>query len=248
MRIKNILVYSLWIVQAWLLSAQATDEHKTESVILLHGLARSSNSMMAMEKALQANGYAVTNINYPSRYGTIEDLSERVVEQAIEACRDRGAVKIHFVTHSMGGIMVRSYLSRHSIPELGNVVMLGPPNQGSEVVDYLGSLYLFQWINGIAGTQLSTSSNSVPRQLGPATFNVGIIAGNKSINWINSLMIPGKDDGKVSLERAKLEGMQDYIVLPVAHPFMMKNKESIKQTIHFLKSGTFIHPVESHHK
>jgi len=243
MSVKVLLIFSLLAVLAWNMPVNASDAQPPDAVILLHGLARSSKSMLTMEKALRSSGFSVTNINYSSRNGTIEEISEHVVGKAIEAYRNEGFVKIHFVTHSMGGILVRYYFSRHSTSELGKVVMLGPPNQGSEVVDFLGSFHLFKWINGVAGTQLGTSSNSVPRQLGPAPFDAGIIAGNRSINWINSLLIPGRDDGKVSLESAKLDGMQDYIVLPVSHPFIMKNKESIKQTIHFLQTGSFIRPV-----
>jgi len=243
MRLTFILIIGLSTVIPWIPRVYAINEQARESVILLHGLARTSESMLSMEEALKKVGFTVHNIDYSTRHGTIEDLSERIVGAAIELSRQEGADKIHFVTHSMGGILVRHYFAQKTIPELGRVVMLGPPNQGSEVVDYLGSYLLFQWINGVAGTQLGTDSNSVPQQLGPPSFSVGVIAGSRSINWINSLMIPDGDDGKVSLESTKLEGMQDFIVLPVTHPFIMKDEESIKQTIHFLKTGSFIHPV-----
>lgn len=117
--------------------------------------------------------------------------------------------------------------------------MLGPPNQGSEVADTLGALRIFKLINGIAGSELGTGTNSTPNRLGAANFCVGIIAGDRSINWINSMMIPGRDDGKVSVERTKLEGMKDHIVIHATHPFLMRNKTSIRQTIHFLRNGQF---------
>ena len=146
---------------------------------------------------------------------------------------------INFVTHSLGGILVRQYLKTHRIDQLKYVVMLGPPNQGSEVVDKLRNFPGFYFLNGEAGIQLGTGSLSVPNSLGPANFNVGIIAGTKSINWILSLLIPGTDDGKVSLESAKLDGMNDYIELPTTHPFMMKNKTVISQVIYYLENGEF---------
>jgi len=117
--------------------------------------------------------------------------------------------------------------------------MLAPPNQGSEVVDKLGWTFVFKWLNGPAGNELSTGANSTPNQLGPATYPVGIIAGDCSINWINSLLIPGADDGKVSIERTKLAGMSDHLVIHTAHPFIMKNREAIRQTIQFLRTGAF---------
>jgi hypothetical protein len=210
-----------------------------EDVILLHGLCRTSRSMSVMARALTQAGYNVHNVDYASRSKSIQQLGEDVVGRAVADCERDGAVKIHFVTHSLGGILVRSYLANHSVPTLGRVVMLGPPNQGSEVVDKLGGWWLFKKINGPAGNELGTGKDSMPNRLGAANFCVGIIAGNRTINWINSLMIPGSDDGKVSVARTKLAGMTDHIVIPSAHPFLMRNATAIRQTIYFLRNGKF---------
>ena len=217
-------------------------EHQ-ECVILLHGLCRTSRSMVPMEQALAASGYRVLNVDYPSRTAAIETLSEDAIGRAVAEAKKSGAVKIHFVTHSLGGILVRSYLSRHTIPNLGRVVMLGPPNQGSEVVDKLGSWWLFKKLNGPAGNELGTDKNSTSNKIGPANFCVGIIAGDRSINWINSRLIPGRDDGKVSVERTKLAGMADHIVIHATHPFLMRNPTVIRQTIHLLRHGGFEKPA-----
>jgi pimeloyl-ACP methyl ester carboxylesterase len=210
-----------------------------EYVILLHGLCRSSRSMVPMERALSESGYQVLNVDYPSRSAAIEKLSDAAIGRAVNDCQQKGATAIHFVTHSLGGILVRSYLQRHTVPNLGRVVMLGPPNQGSEVVDKLGSLWFFKKLNGPAGNELGTDTNSTPNKLGPANFCVGVIAGDRSINWINSVLIPGRDDGKVSVERTRLAGMTDHIVVRAAHPFLMRNRTAIQQTIHFLRTGQF---------
>ena len=212
-----------------------------EQVILLHGLCRSSDSMARMQRALVDAGYQVQNVNYPSRTASIQQLADEAIEPAVALCQRDGAPKIDFVTHSLGGILVRSYLARHPLPSLGRVVMLAPPNQGSEVVDKLGGWFLFKWINGPAGNELGTDADSTPNQLGPVNYPVGVVAGDRSINWINSLLIPGRDDGKVSLERTKLAGMSDYIVVHSAHPFIMKNRDAIRQTIQFLRTGKFDH-------
>jgi triacylglycerol lipase len=212
-----------------------------EEVILLHGLCRTSHSMAKMERALTEAGYRVKNVDYPSRTASIQQLADDAIGKAVGNCQRDGAAKIDFVTHSLGGILVRSYLGRHSVPSLGRVVMLAPPNQGSEVVDKLGWLFLFKWINGPAGSELGTGTNFMPNKLGPATFPVGIIAGDRSINWINSLLIPGRDDGKVSIERTKVAGMSDHMVIHTAHPFIMRNREAIRQTIQFLRTGGFDH-------
>jgi hypothetical protein len=211
-----------------------------EEVILLHGLCRTTHSMAKMERMLTDAGFKVRNVDYSSRSAPIEKLANDAIGKAVADCQSDSATKIHFVTHSLGGILVRCYLSRHSIPNLGRVVMLAPPNQGSEIVDKIGGWSLFQFINGVAGSELGTNSNSVPNKLGPANFPVGIIAGDRSINWINSwFLIPGRDDGKVSVERTKLADMSDHIVVHATHPFIMRNREAIRQTIYFLRNGEF---------
>lgn len=212
----------------------------SESVILLHGLCRTSRFMTKMQRALTQAGYTVRNVNYPSRTAPIDTLADNAIGPVITNCLQGGATKIDFVTHSMGGILVRSYLARHRVPELGRVVMLTPPNQGSEIVDKLGGLTLFKWINGPAGDELGTGTNSTPNQLGPANFPVGIIAGDRSINWINSLFfLPGRDDGKVTVARAKLAGMSDFRVIHATHSFVTYNPEAIRLTIEFLQTGKF---------
>jgi pimeloyl-ACP methyl ester carboxylesterase len=196
--------------------------------------------MIKMQRSLAQAGYTVWNVNYPSRTAPIETLADDAVGKAVADCRQNGATKIDFVTHSMGGILVRSYLARHAMPDLGRVVMLAPPNQGSEIVNKLGNLSLFKWITGPAGDELGTDKNSLPNELGPAHFPVGIIAGNRSVNWINSLfLIPGSDDGKVSVKRARLDGMSGFIVIHATHMFITYNDEAIRQTIQFLRTGKF---------
>ena len=208
-----------------------------DNVILLHGLARTENSMAVLASALKQEGYCVTNVSYDSRTGDIESLAIATVGPALKACAD--AERVHFVTHSLGGILVRQYLSHHEIENLGRVVMLGPPNKGSEVVDTLREVPGFHFINGDAGLQLGTGEASVPNQLGPANFDLGIIAGTHTVNLILSEMIPGPNDGKVSVENTRLEGMDDHIEMEVTHTFMMRNDDVIAQVIHYLETGRF---------
>lgn len=220
-----------------LLFTTCADAH--EGVILLHGLCRTGSSMDRMETALIRAGYRVENFEYPSRTATIDTLSDDAVGNALASEKLKGCAKIHFVTHSLGGILVRSYFKRHTDVRLGRVVMLGPPNQGSEVVDRLGSWKIFKRLNGPAGAELGTDSGSKPNQLGRVDFELGVIAGDRSINRINSMLIAGKDDGKVSVARTKVEGMKEHIVVHTTHPFMMKNKAVIEYTLRFLREGSF---------
>lgn len=210
-----------------------------EGVILLHGLARTNHSMARMESAFASAGYVVVNVDYPSRELPIAALSENVVGKALADERLRSCTRIHVVAHSLGCILVRSYFANHADPRLGRVVMLGPPNQGSEVVDRLKSWWAFRKINGPAGGELGTASNSVPRSLGPVTFELGVIAGDRSINWINSMMITGPDDGKVSVEHTKVAGMKEHNVVHVSHPFLMQRQSVIDVTLRFIRTGSF---------
>ena len=224
------------------LQASAADDVASsngETVVVLHGLARSSASMSHMGRALQKAGYHVCNIAYPSREHSIEVLTTQFVAPAVRTCLSNKTDQAHFVTHSMGGVIVRQLAKSATDLKIGRVVMLSPPNHGSEVVDKLGELSLFAAINGPAGLQLATREDSVPRSLGSASFDVGIITGSRTINPFLSLLIPGEDDGKVSIESAKLEGMTGFCVMPASHPFIMKNKSVIEQTLAFLATGRF---------
>jgi len=206
-------------------------------IVLLHGLARNSQSMGKMQRALEGEGYPVLNINYPSRKHRIEELAEHIHDSiSRQVSEDQ---PLHFVTHSMGGILVRYLQHTTSLPHARRLVMLSPPNRGSEVVDRLRHLPPFHWVNGPAGEQLGTGPDGLVARLGPPTLETGVITGNRSINWILSRLIPGPNDGKVSVESARLEGMKDFLVVPASHPYIMKNQQVIDSTIRFLDRGRF---------
>jgi len=224
-----------------LLVSTPTLSAPAECVILLHGLARTSNSMAPLEEVLRLKGYFVANIDYPSRDHPIETLAPDAVGRGLDACRACQAKVIHFVTHSMGGILVRQYLARNTVLELGRVVMLAPPNQGSEVVDQFSGMPGYKTVNGPAGYQLGTGPDSVPNMLGPVTYPVGVIAGTESVNLLLSTAFDDANDGKVSVERARVEGMADFITVEASHPFIMRDEEAIQQVLSFLYYGHFVH-------
>lgn len=247
LKLTSLIFLSFTLVFAACISTVSMGHAKSptsEYVILLHGLARSKGSMETMQAALIEKGYGTCNIEYPSRGHGIEELAQTYVLPKIRECLSDKDVRLSFVTHSMGGIIVRSLMQKESFKNLNAVIMLSPPNQGSEIVDKLGGNWLFDWINGPAGNQLGTDDMSMPNRLGAAKFKLGIITGNSTINPINSLLIPGPDDGKVSIERAKLSGMSDFLVVPVSHPFIMKNDEVIRQTLYFLDNYRFQHHIK----
>jgi len=213
----------------------------SDSVIILHGLGRTYLSMLKMESALKEEGYRVINLSYPSRKKNIAQLADETISRGIEESHQHQSNTIHFVTHSMGGILLRDYLSKHEIQHLGHTVMLSPPNKGSELVDRLRNNFFFKWVLGPAGNELGTDKSSTPKNLQKVDFSVGIITGNKNtvFDGYFANMISGDNDGKVSVESARVNGMVDFLVTPNNHTLIMNDSAVIKQTLHFLRKGRF---------
>lgn len=229
---------SLLFFLSFSLSSHAAQK---ECVVLLHGLGRTSFSMKKLERALEKNGYIAWNKSYPSREKTIEELAQ-TVGAGIGHCRKEKASKIHFVTHSLGGILVRQYFQDHRVPEAHRAVMLGPPNHGSEIVDRNRDAWWFQKAMGPAGRQLGTGPDSLPNRLIPVALEIGIIAGTDGGSMF-ARDFHDENDGKVSVESAKLAGMKDFLVVDTGHTFIMNSGEVIGQVLHFLRQGRFDHPA-----
>lgn len=211
-----------------------------EIVILLHGILRSKTDMLLLEKHLQKHDYATANILYPSREMDLESITE-FVKQKLEGNEEYSPSKtLHFVTHSMGGLIARYFIATHKPKNLGKVVMLGPPNTGSEFADFLHDHEIlgpaFNAIFGPAAPQLKTNYEHID---GDIDYPLGVIAGSTSINPLAPWVLDGEHDGIVPVERTKIDGMSDHIVIPATHSFMMFNPNVMEQTVHFLKNGKF---------
>jgi pimeloyl-ACP methyl ester carboxylesterase len=195
--------------------------------------------MVSIEFALKRQGYQVINVSYPSTRLPVQALANEWLGPLLDKRTPDRSVKVHFVAHSLGGIILRQYLSEHRIENLGRVVMLAPPNRGSELVDRLRNCFLFRLVTGPAGQQLGTDAGSLPHRLGPANHPLGIIAGDRSFNPCLSAWIPGPDDGKVSVQSTRLEGMRDFLVVHRSHTWMMWHKDVHTAIAHFLAYERF---------
>jgi hypothetical protein len=220
-------------------AGRAEDQSRTEAVVLLHGIARTARSMVRLERSLQAEGFATLNPTYGSRQKPLEALVEEL-HPRIAAFAEAASGALHFVTHSMGGLLARAYICRHRPRRLGRVVMLGPPNAGSEIADLLVGSYPYRLMFGPAGAQLTTTQDAaLCALLGEIDYPVGVIAGDRTLDPVGYWLLPGANDGRVSVARTRIEGIADHLTLHVTHTLMMRSPEVIRQTIAFLRQGRF---------
>jgi pimeloyl-ACP methyl ester carboxylesterase len=211
----------------------------SSGVVLLHGIFRTKRSMRKMARFIEDAGYQVLNLGYPSTKYSIENLVD-IIHQEINQFSSKIDGQIHFVGYSMGGLLIRAYLKKYRPQNLGRVVMVGTPNYGSEVADKLKNLTLYKMLYGPAGQQLTTSQEAFSDIFTTDKFELGIIAGNKSIDPISSWIIGRPNDGKVSIESTKLDWAKDHIVLPLSHTFFPSSRKMWGEALSFLQKGEFL--------
>jgi pimeloyl-ACP methyl ester carboxylesterase len=224
------------------LAVDASDrdaEPVRETVVVVHGLGRSTRAMAPLTERLREAGFDAHNLGYSSREAAPEALVEELAVQIDACCAD--APRLHFVGHSLGGILARAYVADREPARLGRIVMLSPPNQGSEIVDALGDNWLFRVVMGPSAQALGTGPGSLPNSLPPPDYELGIIAATESINPVGSAIIPGDDDGMVAVCKMRLEGMTDFITVDHTHALVMRSADVAEQVILFLREGRFEH-------
>ncbi len=214
---------------------------EAESVILLHGYGRTPFSMRPLQTRLEEAGFLVHNIGYPSMRRSPPELV-KILDEQIKFCCSTSP-RVHFVTHSLGGILARAYLSENHLKNMGRVVMLAPPNQGSELADIVNGSTLLRAILGPTVVQLGTGKNSLPNRLPPPWYEFGIIAGIDDINPIGSFFVPDPSDGTVPVASTRLEGMRDFVTVHKSHTFIMRSADVADYVIQFLRTGRFIAPT-----
>lgn len=210
-----------------------------DCIVLLHGIGMRAYVMKRLESALRADGYRVVNISYPSRQMPFEQLAGEYLPAQLKKHDAARAPRLHFVTHSMGSLIVRKLIQDARPSNLGRVVMIGPPNHGSTAADRAKENALLREFLGGNLVRLGTGEDAIARTLGPADFEVGIIAGEIALNPVFGGVLNGKNDGAVTVESAKLDGMRDFIVMPYSHTFMLWRTEVVDQVRTFLREGKF---------
>lgn len=208
-----------------------------EVVILLHGIGRTDRSMRTLEKHFTHAGYEVINVHYPSRRYALADLCEWL-QQKLADYPLHDYETVHFVTHSMGGLLARAYCKKYRPANMGRLVMLGSPNHGSELADFLSPYFVYRFFFGPAGQQLTTHYDLTP-VLGAPDYDIGIIAGNKTFSLLTQWIFHQPNDGMVSVQSTMLAQAADHIVLPIDHIFIITNTMVMQQALQFLRHGKF---------
>ncbi|TDU81812.1 hypothetical protein EI77_01122 [Prosthecobacter fusiformis] len=210
-------------------------------VVLIHGLGRSARSLLAVRFWLWRAGYRVASVRYPSRKMTVEKAVNERLMPTLEKLKPAEGGRVHFVTHSLGGILFRAWAAKRN-PDfpLGRTVMLGPPNQGSEVLEQLGHLPWLRRLLGPVVLELGENEHSVPRQLGPVPPGTGVIMGNKPVIPFFRHLLGPESDGIVTVAGGWVEGQADFMVTPADHTFIMWRPVVLRAVEHFLKNGSFL--------
>lgn len=210
------------------------------SIILLHGFGGHPLQTALLARRLRVSGYDVANIGYPSWRWPIGRVLAHL-HRRITAASAHTPPSLHFVGHSMGGLLLRAYLARHQPHNLGRVVMLGTPNSGSELADLLYRIRLHPLILNHAGILLRTNRDAATQALfGTVNYPLGVIAGDRAmIGALPNLVFRAPNDGKVSVAATHLSGQSDHLILPVAHTAMIYSQPVADQVAHFLREGRF---------
>ena len=222
----------------------AATKSEPACVVLLHGIGMRSYVMKRLESALRADGYRTVNISYPSRNMPFEELAGEYLPAQLAKHDVARAPRLHFVTHSMGSLIVRKLIKDARPANLGRVVMIGPPNQGSAAADVAKENAILKKFLGGNLVRLGTGKDAIVKTLGPADFDVGIIAGEVAVNPVFGKALGGKNDGAVTIESARLEGMKDFLVVPYSHTLMLWRTEVVNQVRAFLSEGKFTRQEE----
>ena len=225
-------------------SVEVAPNPTADTVVLLHGLGRSASAMSQLAERLEVFGFNVVSVDYDSLKRSPDEILHDVASQ-IDACCDqqRGHTnkgRIHFVGHSLGGLLARAYLEENSPPNLGHVVAIGSPAKGTPIVDRYRGRWWFELLGPMANS-LGTDQGSFAATLGKPTYPLGVIAGSRQRD--NDDLLPGEDDGLVTVKSTRVDGMTDFLKVNAGHADLRYSEDVARQTALFLRTGKFAQPA-----
>jgi triacylglycerol lipase len=206
-------------------------ENQGPLVILLHGLWRSRRAMDPLARSLHASGFATLNLPYPSTRLSIPQLV-RQLRPVIE--RESGTRDTIWLTHSLGGILARALIV-DGTPPPKRLAMLAPPNQGSEIVDHLGTSPMLSRFLGPAGRELGTHGTPSHLPLPPDFVETMIIMGRRSTIPFFRPLLAGDNDGIVTVERGKIPGCRRFHIVDADHTFIQVHPDTIRLCLDFFR-------------
>lgn len=213
-----------------------------ETVVLLHGVALAPWAMRSLERRLKKEGYRVLNIGYPSRTVPLDELAGLWLPTRLSDDAIVSAPRMHFVTHSMGSLLVRHLMEHSRPPNTGRVVMIAPPNQGSALADEGRPKWLVRWLVGVNLKALGKSDDAFWHDLPQRVdYPVGVIAGTGAGNPLGR-NLPKPHDGTVTVADTRIEGSADSVELPWSHTGILFHRRTADEVVHFLRHGKFLHP------
>lgn len=208
--------------------ANVPTKHDQERVVLIHGLMRTAGSMYSLQSFLVGQGYTVDLYSYPSTKYSIRKQGITLNRYLEQLLADNPHTTLHFVTHSLGGIILREALATLTPKQrkhIGYFVMLAPPNHGSVYASVCSSLIPF--------------ANKAIKPLAELTAKPGSYIHKVPMPKVAIGVIAGRFDAKAPPSSAFLAGQKDFVIVNAAHTFIMNNAKAREYIVHFLDHGKF---------
>jgi len=208
----------------------ANTDRQDQTIVLLHGMGRGRASLWVLETRLKTAGFRTVNFPYVTHARPLDQLSADLIKFITENVK---TPSYSIVAHSLGNVIVRNCFHREMPPGLKRIVMLAPPNRPAELARALKDNPVYRWFTGESGQQLA--SDDFYRKLPVPTVDFGIIAGDRG----ESVALKEPNDGVITVESTKLDGMKAWVLVHQAHTFIMNSRQVAQLVVRFLEHGDF---------